>query len=104
MSATNVVTAVTSDVVVLDYGCQYQGGFLYSVDDTTANTGSIGGKVVSLIDQAEPFTTSPRQRVLFGAPMGMTLQVVMWITQPLLESMNCRPHRPHPQLPHWVSV
>jgi hypothetical protein len=39
---------------VLSYGCQYQGGFIYSVDDTTPNTGSIGGKVVSLVDQAAP--------------------------------------------------
>lgn len=49
--------------MVLSYGCQYQGGFLYSVDDTTNNgvtgtcttapcTNSIGGKVVSLVDQA----------------------------------------------------
>lgn len=48
VSATNVASAVTSDVVVLSYGCQYQGGFLYSVDDTTANTDSIGGKVAGL--------------------------------------------------------
>ncbi|MDI1352793.1 MAG: hypothetical protein PSV35_08550, partial [bacterium] len=63
VSATNASIAVTSKVVVLDYGCQYQGGFLYSVDDTTNNgvkgtcssspcTGSIGGKVASLVDQA----------------------------------------------------
>lgn len=38
--------------VVLGYGCIYQGGFLFSVDDTTAATSSIGGKVVSLEDQA----------------------------------------------------
>lgn len=65
VSATNVATAATSNVVVLSYGCQYQGGFLYSVDDTTNNgvtgtcttapcTKSIGGKVVSLTDQAAP--------------------------------------------------
>lgn len=51
VSATNVGTPVTSDVVVLSYGCQYQGGFLYAVDDTTVNTGSIGGKVLALTDQ-----------------------------------------------------
>ncbi len=36
--------------IVLDYGCIHQGGFLFSVDDTTAATSSIGGKVVSLED------------------------------------------------------
>lgn len=61
VSATNVTTAVTSDVVVLNYGCQYQGGFLYVVDDTTANTGSIGGKVLSLVDQAAPSINSGPQ-------------------------------------------
>ena len=60
------------NVVVLGYGCQYQGGFLYSVDDTTNNgvtgtcssppcTGSIGGKVASLVDQAEPYISSGSQ-------------------------------------------
>lgn len=51
VSATNVGTPAMSNVVVLNYGCQYQGGFLYSVDDTTTNTGSIGGKVLALTDQ-----------------------------------------------------
>jgi hypothetical protein len=39
---------VNTNVLVLGYGCQYQGGFLFSVDDTTPDTGSIGGKVVTL--------------------------------------------------------
>ncbi len=50
VSATNVGTPVTSDVVVLSYGCQYQSGFLYSVNDMTPNTGSIGGKVAGLVN------------------------------------------------------
>lgn len=61
VSATNVATPVASGVVVLGYGCQYQGGFLYSVDDTTAITGSMGGKVASLQDQAGPFVNSGPQ-------------------------------------------
>lgn len=69
VSATNVATPVTSDVVVLSYGCQYQGGFLYAVDDTTANTGSIGGKVSSLVDQATPVTaySSPVDGILWSS-------------------------------------
>jgi hypothetical protein len=39
------------DVVVLSYGCIYQQGFLFSIDDTTPNTGSIGGKVAALNDE-----------------------------------------------------
>ncbi|MDI9818367.1 MULTISPECIES: DUF1566 domain-containing protein [unclassified Legionella] len=39
------------NVLVLGYGCIYQGGFLFSVDDSTSNTGSIGGKVAALIDE-----------------------------------------------------
>lgn len=41
-------------VYVLGYGCQYQGGFVYAVDDTTPSDKSIGGKVASLVDQAAP--------------------------------------------------
>lgn len=34
------------NVAVLGYGCIYQGGYLFSIDDTTPINGSIGGKVV----------------------------------------------------------
>ncbi|RUR08545.1 hypothetical protein [Legionella sp. km772] len=72
VSATNVAQPATSNVVVLSYGCQYQGGFLYSVDDTTNNgvtgtcttppcTKSIGGKVASITDQAAPYIGSGPQ-------------------------------------------
>ncbi len=39
------------NVLLLGYGCIYQGGFLFSVDDSTPNTGSIGGKVAALTDE-----------------------------------------------------
>jgi hypothetical protein len=42
---------VTANVLVLGYGCQYQGGFLFAIDDTTPITSSIGGKVVALSNQ-----------------------------------------------------
>lgn len=61
VSATNVTTAVTSDVVVLSYGCLYQGGFIYSIDDTTTTTSNIAGKVASLVDQAAPYISSGPQ-------------------------------------------
>ena len=43
---------VNANVVVLSYGCQYQGGYMFSIDDTTSITSSIGGKVVTISDQA----------------------------------------------------
>ncbi|HHF0578356.1 TPA: hypothetical protein ACPHXX_000565 [Legionella anisa] len=54
VSADNATT-VSTDVVVLSYGCIYQGGYVYAFDDTTPNTGSVGGKVASTSDQAAPY-------------------------------------------------
>lgn len=54
-------TSVTT--YILGYGCIYQGGFVYSVDDTTANTGSIAGKTAAITDtypgQTVPSQTTP---------------------------------------------
>jgi hypothetical protein len=47
-----------ANIVVLQYGCQYQQGYLFSIDDTPPATGSIGGKVVSLTDQSTSFNWS----------------------------------------------
>lgn len=52
VSANNVPTSVQSNVSVLDYGCIYQSGYIFSMDDTTSTAGSIGGKVLSQSDQA----------------------------------------------------
>lgn len=46
---------VNASVVILGYGCQYQGGYLFTVDDTTPTTASIGGTVVATADQAAAF-------------------------------------------------
>lgn len=46
-------------VQVLTYGSVYQAGYLFSVDDATPNTGSIGGKVVALTDQSTTVVWSP---------------------------------------------
>ena len=45
-NATNVAT----NVVVLGYSCVYQGGYVYAFDDTTPNTGGVGGKVATTFD------------------------------------------------------
>lgn len=66
LSANNVASPAVSNVAVLDYGCIYQGGFLFSVDDTTNNgitgtcttppcTKSMGGKVLSVSDLAHNY-------------------------------------------------
>jgi len=54
IAATNTNT-VTVGIVVLGYGCIYQGGHLFAVDDTTPATGSIGGKVATTLDQAAAY-------------------------------------------------
>jgi hypothetical protein len=43
-------SSTQAEIVVLTYGCIYQGGLLYAVDDTTQDTGSIGGSVLALTD------------------------------------------------------
>lgn len=54
ISGTNTNT-VTPTLNILTYGSVYQGGYLFSVNDTTPDTGSIGGSVVTLMDQAPAF-------------------------------------------------
>lgn len=48
----NNANSVSSSIVILGYGCIYQGGYVYAFDDTTSNTGSVGGKVATTSDQA----------------------------------------------------
>lgn len=57
MSADDAPTT-TIDAVIVTYGCIYQQGFIYSIDDTTAITGSIGGKTAALTDTI-PGATNP---------------------------------------------
>ncbi len=55
VTATNAASSVSSNVVVLSYGCIYQAGYVYSVDDAYADapiSGSVGGKVVAQTDAA----------------------------------------------------
>lgn len=50
--ASDNAPSISVDVLVLGYGCIHQGGFVFAVDDTTPHTGSIGGKVAALADEA----------------------------------------------------
>lgn len=64
ISGTNTNT-LTPTVNVLTYGSVYQGGYIYAVDDTTPNTGSIGGKAAGLIDVSisNQWTINPPQDI-----------------------------------------
>lgn len=57
--ASDESTATLVNVSVLGYGCIFQGGYVFAVDDTTANTGSISGKVAALTDQTGAIEWSP---------------------------------------------
>lgn len=41
---------LTPNIHIITYGSVHQGGYLFSMDDTTPNTSSVSGKVVSLTD------------------------------------------------------
>ncbi len=49
--------STTINTYVLSYGCIYQGGFIYSVDDTTSTAGSIGGKTAAITDTVQGQTS-----------------------------------------------
>lgn len=44
--------SLNANVYVLAYGSIYQSGYLFSIDDSTASTNSIDGKVLALSDQS----------------------------------------------------
>lgn len=50
----NNTNTLVPTINVLAYGSVYQSGFLFSVNDSTPPTGSIGGTVAALTDQAVP--------------------------------------------------
>ena len=50
---------VSADIYVLTYGNIYQSGYIFSIDDLTATTSSIGGKVFSLSNQSPAAHWSP---------------------------------------------
>ncbi|MGM9452285.1 fibronectin type III domain-containing protein [Legionella bozemanae] len=52
-------SSTTTDVYVVSYGCQYQGGYLFAMDDTTPVTGSIGGTVAATGPQSTGIVWSP---------------------------------------------
>ena len=49
----NDVTPIDIGVVILGYGCIHQEGYLFSIDDHTPDSQSIGGTVAALADQPD---------------------------------------------------
>jgi hypothetical protein len=58
VTATEETNPLSIGVAVLGYGCIYQGGRIFAIDDTTPATSSIGGKVATLndLDNTVPWT------------------------------------------------
>ena len=54
VQGTNTNT-LTPTLNIVTFGSVYQSGFIYSIDDTTPSTGSIGGKVAAVTDQAAAY-------------------------------------------------
>lgn len=52
ISASNVSSPPTTNVLVLTYGCIYQEGYIYAIDDTTPTTASIGGSAIALANNS----------------------------------------------------
>ncbi len=66
VSSTTASTVSTS-VVVLDYGCVYQSGYVYALDDNPPASESVGGKVVTRADQAPAPPPFPSNGVIWSS-------------------------------------
>ncbi|MBV8802134.1 MAG: hypothetical protein JO131_04065, partial [Gammaproteobacteria bacterium] len=53
VNASNITSPISTDVVVLSYGCVYEKGYLFAIDDTTPSNTSIGGTVAAMTDSAD---------------------------------------------------
>ena len=51
-SSFQVLSGYSINAIVLGYGCQYQGGYLFLVDDSTSSTANIGGSVAAITPQS----------------------------------------------------
>ena len=61
-------------VQVLTHGSVYQGGYVFSIDDTTPNTGNIRGKVVALNDASPGVIWSSNGNG--GAPVDVAYNII----------------------------
>ena len=66
------------DILVLGYGCIYQSGFIFAVDDSMPTNPRIGGKVVSLEDQQPGFPNGIAWDADSNCTTSCTLQTNAW--------------------------
>lgn len=72
---------LTLSVNILAYGSVYQSGYVYSIDDSTVNTGSVGGKVAALTDQKPAYPNGiawDADPACATSPYTCTLQTNAW--------------------------
>ncbi len=55
----NNTNTVNPFVSILTYGSAYQNGYIFSINDATPNTGSIGGTIAALTDQSTSLAWNP---------------------------------------------
>ncbi|MDR3442481.1 MAG: fibronectin type III domain-containing protein, partial [Legionella sp.] len=82
----------TIQAVIVDKGCKYQGGYLFSFDDNTPANTSIGGTVVALTDMVSPgldFHWSPSPAPTNNSIWGIDDQSTTLIPSP--ESSSSEP-------------
>lgn len=86
-----IASSVSIPVVVLSYGCQYQGGYLFAIDDTTPITGSIGGKVLTAANQATSVVWGPFPGTVWGATQSSTVVApsTAGLSSPVVGQLNC---------------
>jgi hypothetical protein len=64
VSATEETKPLSIGVVVLSYGCTYQSGLIFAIDDTTPATSSIGGKITNANDLETVVPWSPDDQLV----------------------------------------
>lgn len=77
VAGTNTNT-VTTDVHVLTHGSVYQSGYVFSLDDSTPSSGSVGGKAAALSDASAAIWSSNGTS---GSPLDVAMDHVLGIDE-----------------------
>jgi hypothetical protein len=71
----NNTNTLTPTLNILTQGSVYQSGYVYAIDDTTPTTGSMGGKAVTLTNQAEAYPNG-----IIWSPDNVSIFGISWIS------------------------
>ena len=86
IKGSNTNTLATS-VNVLTYGSVYQSGYVFAIDDTTAGSASVGGKVAALLDTSTVVPWSPNTGITNATSLtdgaANTAQIITAVGMPL---------------------